>query len=167
MEPYTPNTEMFENGIIYTVRYHVPSTPEELEAELAEAQNEYPELREMKTGPTPTVEDMLRWADGRYSYKPRLEAKEGQAKFIQLAIYLSKNYEISMEIKRHERTISVNMDIFASPFFGEVKQLLDALLHMASSYDFIPKSEEYVTLSLDYALFDRYDNRTGEKVDWM
>ena len=59
------------------------------------------------------------------------------------------------------------MDIYASPFFGEVKQLLDALMHMASAYDFIPKPAEYVTLSLDYALFDRYDNRTGEKVDWI
>lgn len=165
MEPYTPGAEIFEDGVLYTARFPVP-TQEELDAELARYEDEYPELRRIKDAPVPSAAEIIREAEERYTYKPRPEAKEGQAKFIELAIGLSKQYEISMEVKRREQVISVQMDLYAASYFGAVKNWLDALLHMASEYSILPKGKEYVSFSLDYALYDRYDNKTGEKVDW-
>lgn len=165
MEPYTPGTEIFEDGVLYTARFPVP-TQEELDAKLARYEDEYPELRKIKDAPVTSAAEIIREAEERYTYKPRPEAKEGQAKFIELAIGLSKQYEISMEVRRREQVISVQMDLYAALYFGAVKNWLDALLHMASEYSTLLKGKEYVTFSLDYALYDRYDNKTGEKVDW-
>ena len=165
MEPYSPGAEIFEDGVLYTARFPVP-TPEELDSELARYDDEYPELRRIKDAPVPSASEVIRRAEERYTYKPRPEAKEGQAKFIELAIGLSRQYEISMKVTRGEREINVKMDIYSAPYFGAVKNWLDALLHMASEYSLFPKGGEYVQLSLDYALYDRYDTKTGEKVDW-
>ena len=166
MEPYTPGAEIFKDGLIYTARFPVP-TQEELDAELARYKDEYPELRRIKDAPVPSAAEVIRQAEERYAYKPRPEAKEGQAKFIELAIGLSRQYEISMEVTRGARAISVQMDLYAASYFGAVKNWIDALLHMASEYLILPKGNEYVTISLDYALYDRYDTKTGEKVDWQ
>ena len=165
MQPYTHGTEMFENGIIYTIRY--PTIADELqEAETALLEADDPDPAGTKNKPSPSIDEMLKRAEERYSYKPRPEAKERQSKFIELAIQLSRQYEISTEIKRSDRAIHVMMDVYYAPYFGAVKQMLVGLFCMATECTFIPKQDGYVTLGLEYALFDRYDNRTGEKVDW-
>ena len=167
MEPYTPGAEIFENGVLYTARYHVP-TAEEEDATLDRFRKEHPELHDVWDAPPPDITEFYRRMEERYTYKRRPEAEKGAKQFIALAINLSKRYEISMEITRRERSINVKMDVYTTPFFGNVKDWLDALFRMSSEYDFLPhKSGEYVTLSIDYALYDRYDNKTGEKVDWQ
>ena len=93
---------MFENGIIYTIRY--PTIADELqEAETALLEADDPDFAETKNKPTPSIDEML---------------------------------------------------------------MLDALFCMATECTFMPKQDGYVTLGLEYALFDRYDNRTGKQVDW-
>lgn len=166
MEPYTSGTKISEDGVLYTARFSMP-TIEELGAELAQYEKEYPELPKFKNEPAPSVEEFTRRVAERFEYKPRPEAKEGQVKFIELAIELSRQFEISMEIRRRERSIRVEMDLYVASYFGVVKNWIDALLHMSSEYSLIPKSSEYVTFALEYALYDRYDTKTGEKVDWV
>ena len=165
MQPYTHGTEMFENGIIYTIRY--PTIADELlEAEPALHEAGDPDFAETKKKPIPGIDEMLKRVEERYSFKPRSEAREGQWRFIALAIQLSRQYEISMEIRRSDRAIHVMMDVYYAPYFGAVKQMLNDLFCMATECTFIPKQDGYVTSGLEYALFDRYDNRTREKVDW-
>ena len=166
MEPYTPGAEFFEDGVLYTARFPVP-TIEEVDAELAEYAKDSPEIQAFLNKPPEDTTKFLKELEERYSYKRRSEAVEGAKKYVDLAIALSKQFEIDMEIKRLERSINVKMDIMLhASYSGSVKQYIDALLHISSEYSVLPKDTEYVTFSVDYALYDCYDNKTGEKVDW-
>ena len=158
MEPYTPGTKVLEDGVLYTARFRLP-TEEELGVSPVVSEAEEQKLHEQ-------AQTIMREAMERYTYKPCPEAKAGQSKFIRLSIAFSKLYEVSMEVKRREREISVQMDVPIGPYFGAMKNELDALLHMASAYSIELNDDEHVTFAIKYALYDRYDTKTGEKVDW-
>lgn len=94
------------------------------------------------------------------------KTKEGHTKLIELAIGLLRHHEINMEVKRGERAICAQTDLFAESYFGAAKNWINTLTYMASEYSILLKDSEYATLSLDYTLYDRYDNNMGKKVDW-
>ena len=165
METYASGSEAFQDGVLYAASFPLP-TKEIVEAELATYPKPSAEEQVFLKRRPESIAQLLGKAESRYSYHLRPHAMEEMEQFVGLAITLSKEFEISMEIRRMERSVNVKMDILSAlPLFGACKEYLDALLCMASEYCVRAKDSTYVTLELDYALYDRYDNKTGEQVN--
>ena len=148
--------EPFKNGIIYSRHYP------EIDGEFY--QND-PGLLET---PTPSLKEFLARAEARYTYERRPDAAEASQKFIELAIGLSKAYEINLDLTKHEQYICARMDIAFAPYSGEVKHRLDAFMAIADRVSlFYNKSKpDYIVASIDHYFYDRYRKDTGEKAEW-
>ena len=156
--------ELFKNGIVYSRHY----PPIDAEKEMREAEEFCRNDPGYIETPTPSLAEILARAETKYTYERRLDAVEASQKFIELAIGLSEAYEINLDLTKHERYICATMDIAFTPYSGEIKHRLDALMAIADSVSlFYNKSKpDYVVASIDYYFYDRFKKDTGEKVEW-
>ena len=106
--------------------------------------------------------------NGRYSYTPREGAGQGSKEFIALAVCLSDDYEISLEIREYERYISAALELSSGFYSGDIKRRLDKLLAMADTVSLTSSRNKpgFIILSADYYLYDRFIRETGERAEW-
>ena len=116
----------------------------------------------------PDFEKTILAAMDRYSYTSREGAGQGSKEFTALAVSLSDDYEITLEIREYERYISAALELSSGFYSGDIKRRLDKILAMADTVSLTSSRNKpgFIILSADYYLYDRFVRETGERAEW-
>lgn len=112
------------------------------------------------------IESLWNYMTENSVYNANPKKLAGRQEFIDIAIILSTEYEISMTIKDHLYFVEIIMYWDCCACTGEMKKMLAELVNRCDCINsFIPKGKQCdVILSLDYYTHDHYVS--GRKVDY-
>ena len=114
----------------------------------------------------PSLEELIKNAELKYSYRSRPDAKEKSERFISLAKEISAEYKIDTEITQGDYSITADLFLYYAPYAAGMKRDIDRLVQMADTLSLFGniRRPNGIVVSLDYYTHDRFLG--DKKIEW-